>query len=239
MGKRWKAIGKSRSWRPGTVEIIGQPLFDTTLESSRRQPSRQPEPGSRIRVLYLGTDFLTGVGDWRSHKQQLADIRLLHDLLRRSLQDRFELSVRPHPMERSAYFRELNDLAEQVDVDASSALDQAILPSDLVVSNISSASLAAVLARRPCLVFGPNLARSRFRRLLQNFPCQPATPETLPSFMERLFVPADRTAWIEGNVALAAEYVHVDPRHRAAELAGRLLEKAAAAAPRLARQSQP
>jgi hypothetical protein len=210
------------------VQVVGQPLFDATVQAARRAGPPRDAPDQPHRVLYLAADFATGFRDPEAARAQLADIRLLCRLLAESFGDHWELVVRPHPLEGPELFAAVAEIGPNARVDGSSTLQEAITASQLVVSNVSSASLAAIVARWPCFLFAVNLGGGRYGRIMRMFPCLRATtPAAARRLVQTLDDSARREHWVARNAQLAAAYVYVDPERSAAELVVRLLQHAA------------
>ena len=225
MGRRWLTRVRSRSGAAGTVRVVGQPLFDSTMLAAREERIAPREPTRPYQILFLATDFEVGVGDADAHRTQLRDIGELHRLLQAELGDGFVLTIRPHPMEGMDHFSELlKDLA-RLTIDAVSSLDAAITGKDLVVSNLSSTCLAVIAAGIPSLIFSCHLDRGRYGRLLQLQPGRQATDvESAVASIRDLSDPVKRRDWIAGNRTRARDYLHVDPDRSAAELVVEMLD---------------
>ena len=219
MGRWWLTRVRSRSGSPGTVRVVGQPLFDATMRSSRQRHAASGEPTRPYRILFLATDFAVGIGDDAAHRAQMRDIGTLHSVLHEELGDEFVLTIRPHPMEGQGYFSALQKGFAHLTIDANSSLDAAISGQDLVVSNLSSTCLAVIETGVPSLVFSHHLSRGRYGRLLQLQPGRRAVDREAVRECIRDLGDADkRREWIDGNRARARDYLYVDPERTAADL---------------------
>jgi hypothetical protein len=227
MGNRWRQVVRSRSGRPETVRVIGQPLFDSTISAAARDARAPVDASGKRTVLFIAADFQTGFGDVAAANDQLDDIRILHGLLEQEFGDSFVLKVRPHPREDAAGFRALERLRSTV-VEAAVALDDAVLGADLVVSNISSACLVSVAVRIPTMLFTRHFHRGRYRRLFEMYPCvRTSDPDEALRMLRHVDDAFQRAQWLAQNSARSAEYLYVDPTYSASELAVFLLGEAA------------
>lgn len=229
MGYHWKSMVRARSGDPSNVVVVGQPLFDAVVQAARQRSEVGTDGSSDAsrQVLFVATDFASGLIDPAAHEIQIDDIRAVSAALKRRFGSHYRLVVRPHPLEDDSLFEGLRD-DDQISVDGATSFAEAILRSDMVVANISSALLAAVVVRVPTLVFSKHLSRGRYRRLMHMYPCQKAHDDsTLDDFVARLESPWDRASWVAENAARSASHVYVDADRTASDLAAFLVARAA------------
>lgn len=230
IGEHWRRIVRTRSGDPDTVQVIGQPLFDATVRASLERP--HDGGGDRLRVAWLASDLRTALGDHRGQREQLADVALLHDSLADALGERFELVVRPHPLEAAELLDGFERLGVGIRSPEDHSLANVIIGSDVVVSNISSAILAAIAAGRSSLLFAIHLRHPRYRRLMAQIPCPAVTrPQELRPHIEELGDPARRAARAARQREAVRAFLRADPSRSSAHLGCELLERAAERGP--------